>query len=85
MSFSFGYLPWRAIKYMCLKCIFDLICVFLFVGDLRHKVRHALAQLCAVVLRNEKLERWPQFIQFVLQASHSNIPEQRQVCFSQSF
>lgn len=44
-----------------------------------HKVRHALAQLCAVVLRNEKLERWPQFIQFVLQASHSNIPEQRQV------
>nr|DBA22463.1 TPA: hypothetical protein GDO54_013489 [Pyxicephalus adspersus] len=44
-----------------------------------HKVRHALAQLCAVVLRNEKMERWPQFIQFVLQASHSNIPEQRQV------
>ncbi|KAM9329952.1 importin-4 [Gastrophryne carolinensis] len=44
-----------------------------------HKVRHALAQLSAVILRNEKLERWPQFIQFVLQASHSNVPEQRQV------
>lgn len=28
MSFSFGYLPWRAIKYMCLKCIFDLIVFF---------------------------------------------------------
>ncbi|XP_069817764.1 importin-4 isoform X2 [Dendropsophus ebraccatus] len=44
-----------------------------------HKVRHAIAQLSAVILRNEKLERWPQFIQFVLQASRSNIPEQRQV------
>ncbi|XP_056381767.1 importin-4 [Hyla sarda] len=44
-----------------------------------HKVRCAIAQLSAVILRNEKLERWPQFIQFVLQASRSNIPEQRQV------
>ncbi|XP_069618553.1 importin-4 [Ranitomeya imitator] len=44
-----------------------------------HKVRYAIAQLSAVILRNEKLERWPQFIQFVLQASRSNIPEQRQV------
>ncbi|XP_068094207.1 importin-4 [Hyperolius riggenbachi] len=44
-----------------------------------HKVRHAFAQLSAVILKNEKLERWPQFIQFVLQASQSNIPEQRQV------
>lgn len=44
-----------------------------------HKVRYAIAQLSAVILRNEKLERWPQFIQFVLQASRSKIPEQRQV------
>ncbi|XP_073431462.1 importin-4 isoform X2 [Dendrobates tinctorius] len=44
-----------------------------------HKVRYAIAQLSAIILRNEKLERWPQFIQFVLQASRSNIPEQRQV------
>ncbi|XP_075684981.1 importin-4 [Rhinoderma darwinii] len=44
-----------------------------------HKVRYAIAQLSAVILRSEKLERWPQFIQFVLQASRSNIPEQRQV------
>ncbi|XP_066460134.1 importin-4 isoform X2 [Eleutherodactylus coqui] len=44
-----------------------------------HKVRYAIAQLSAVILRNEKLEHWPQFIQFVLQASRSNIPEQRQV------
>ncbi|KAM3940229.1 importin-4 isoform 1-T2 [Leptodactylus fuscus] len=44
-----------------------------------HKVRYAIAQLSAVILRNEKLERWPQFIQFVLQASRSNVPEQKQV------
>ncbi|KAG8596096.1 hypothetical protein GDO81_001732 [Engystomops pustulosus] len=44
-----------------------------------HKVRYAVAQIAAVIVRNEKLERWPQFIQFVLQASRSNVPEQRQV------
>ncbi|CAN2390731.1 ribosomal protein import into nucleus [Pristimantis euphronides] len=49
------------------------------VKEPEHKVRYAIAQLSAVILRNEKLERWPQFIQFVLQASQSDIPEQRQV------
>ncbi|XP_053323898.1 importin-4 [Spea bombifrons] len=44
-----------------------------------HKVRYALAQLSAVILRNVKLEGWPQFIQFVLQMSHSDVPEQRQI------
>ncbi|KAM4808132.1 importin-4 [Rhinophrynus dorsalis] len=44
-----------------------------------YKVRHALAQLSAVILRNEKLERWPQFIQFVLQSSRSEIPEEKQI------
>ncbi|CAH2294413.1 importin-4 [Pelobates cultripes] len=44
-----------------------------------HKVRYALAQLTAVILRNEKLEHWPQFIQFVLQTSRSAVPEHRQV------
>ncbi|XP_063769721.1 importin-4 isoform X1 [Pseudophryne corroboree] len=47
--------------------------------ETEQKVRYALAQLSAVVLRSEKLERWPQFIQFVLQASRSDVPEQRQV------
>ncbi|XP_075067258.1 importin-4 [Mixophyes fleayi] len=47
--------------------------------ETEHKVRYAVAQLSAVILRSEKLERWPQFIQFVLQASQSDIPEQRQV------
>lgn len=44
-----------------------------------HKVRYAVAQLSAVILRNEKLEHWPQFIQFVLQTSRSRVPEERQV------
>ncbi|KAM4710354.1 importin-4 [Discoglossus pictus] len=44
-----------------------------------HKVRYALAQLSAVILKNEGLSRWPQFNQFVLQASASNVPEHRQV------
>ncbi|XP_044129078.1 importin-4 [Bufo gargarizans] len=44
-----------------------------------HKVRYAIAQLSAVILRSEKLDRWPQFFHFVLQASRSTVPEQRQV------
>ncbi|KAG8455383.1 hypothetical protein GDO86_001542 [Hymenochirus boettgeri] len=44
-----------------------------------HKVRYALAQLIAVILKNEKLENWPEFIKFVLQLSHSNVPDQKQV------
>uniref|UniRef100_A0A8C5Q4J8 Importin 4 n=1 Tax=Leptobrachium leishanense TaxID=445787 RepID=A0A8C5Q4J8_9ANUR len=44
-----------------------------------HKVRYALAQLLAVILRNETLANWPQFIQFVLLTSRSQVPEQRQV------
>ncbi|KAM8961445.1 importin-4 [Pelodytes ibericus] len=44
-----------------------------------HKVRYALAQLSAVILRNEKLNCWPQFIQFVQETSRSAVPEHRQV------
>ncbi|XP_053558339.1 importin-4 isoform X2 [Bombina bombina] len=44
-----------------------------------HKVRHALAQLSAVILKNVELTCWPQFIKFVQDASRSTIPEERQV------
>uniref|UniRef100_A0A6I8QP31 Importin 4 n=1 Tax=Xenopus tropicalis TaxID=8364 RepID=A0A6I8QP31_XENTR len=45
----------------------------------KHKVRYALAQLIAVILKNERLEHWPEFIKFVLQLSHSDVPDQKQV------
>lgn len=44
-----------------------------------HKVRHALAQLASVMLKNETLDKWPQIFQYMQQMSRSNVPEQRQV------
>nr|XP_033779924.1 importin-4 [Geotrypetes seraphini] len=44
-----------------------------------HKVRHAVAQLAAIILKNETLQKWPQLLHFLQQASRSSVPEQRQV------
>ncbi|XP_069490065.1 importin-4 [Ambystoma mexicanum] len=44
-----------------------------------HKVRHALAQLASVMLKNETLDKWPQMFQYMQQTSRSTAPEQRQV------
>ncbi|XP_064416459.1 importin-4 [Latimeria chalumnae] len=44
-----------------------------------HKVRHAVAQLAAVVMKHETPARWPQLLQFMHQTTKSNNVEQRQI------
>ncbi|XP_060111390.1 importin-4 [Heteronotia binoei] len=44
-----------------------------------HKVCLSLAQLTAVILKHEKLERWPQLLQVIQEGIQSQDPSQREV------
>ncbi|XP_061445058.1 importin-4 isoform X2 [Rhineura floridana] len=44
-----------------------------------HKVSLGLAQLAAVILKNEKLERWPQMLKLIQQGARSQDPSQCEV------
>ncbi|XP_062916193.1 importin-4 [Mobula hypostoma] len=44
-----------------------------------HTVRHAVAQLAAIIIKHETPEKWPQLLQFITQWTKSSAPAERKV------